>query len=284
MRLLWFVSEPVHSEALRDHLNQAGLRDDPRHRSTEGLAMAPSCECFELSLDDAIDLPWSAWATDIQTDALVLDTPPPRLALFDMDSTLIQHEVIDELATEFGLGEEVSAITARAMRGELDFVSSFTERLGLLAGLSEGALQSVYERLHLMPGADVLMANLKSAGIRTGIVSGGFSFFADRVAARLAMDFVMSNALQCREGYVTGQVVPPVIDGAMKASRLHSEVRSMGIDVRQTMAVGDGANDIPMLLAAGTGVAFHAKPAVAELARHIMRHQDLSALSYVLPA
>ncbi len=284
MRLLWFVSEPAHEKAFLTHFAEALTTQTLLHRRASEWDVPPSCDCFEISNASVTEVDVNAWAEACQTDVLCLNSPPPKLALFDMDSTLIQHEVIDELASEFGLGAQVSAITARAMRGELDFVESFTERLGLLAGLSESALESVYARLQLMPGADVLMANLRAGGVRTGIVSGGFSFFAERFQARLGMDFVLSNPLQCVDGQVTGRVIPPVIDGSVKESTLRSEAQAMGLELADTLAVGDGANDIPMLLAAGTGVAFHAKPAVAAGARHVMRYQDLSALSYLLPA
>jgi phosphoserine phosphatase len=168
------------------------------------------------------------------------------------------------------------------MRGEMDFIASFTERLGLLRGLAESELDAVYAKLTLMPGADVLAANLSAAGVRLGIVSGGFSYFADRIGERLGMDFVLSNVLQCRHGQVTGEVIPPVIDGSMKLKTLQSEVKALGISLAETIAVGDGANDIPMLKASGIGVAHHAKPKVRAEANHCLNYQDLSALSYLV--
>lgn len=203
-----------------------------------------------------------------------------QLAVFDMDSTLIQHEVIDELATALGIGAEVAAITERAMRGEIDFVASFTARLGLLKGLPEARLQPIYDSLRLMLGADSLMQNLADAGVYRAICSGGFSFFADQLGRRLAMDAVHSNQLQCADGMLTGVVVPPIVDGAYKADFLHASQQRFGLSRSQIMAVGDGANDIPMLQAAGAGVAFRAKPAVREAAPVRLDHADLSALSY----
>ena len=181
-----------------------------------------------------------------------------------------------------GLGDQVSAITERAMRGELDFVASFRERLALLRGLAETKLDSVYAKLTLMPGAEVLTANFAAAGVRLGIVSGGFSYFADRIGVRLGMDFVLSNPLQCRHGQVTGEVIPPVIDGSMKLKTLQSEAKTLGISLAETIAVGDGANDIPMLNASGIGVAHHAKPKVRAETNHCLNYQDLSALSYLI--
>ena len=140
----------------------------------------------------------------------------------------------------------------------------------------------MYAKLTLMPGADVLTANFSAAGVRLGIVSGGFSYFADRIGARLGMDFVLSNVLQCQHGQVTGEVLPPVIDGSMQLKTLQSEVKTRGISLAETIAVGDGANDIPMLKASGIGVAHHAKPKVCAEANHCLNYQDLSALSYLV--
>ena len=140
----------------------------------------------------------------------------------------------------------------------------------------------VAQRLALMPGADVLAANLTGAGVRLGIVSGGFSYFAEQIGERLGMDFVLSNKLECRNGKVTGKVIPPVIDGLMKLKKLVAEANALGITLSETMAVGDGANDIPMLMASGIGVAHHAKPRVRAEAKHCLNYQDLSALAYLV--
>ena len=276
MRGLWCTSEAV-TEALPDHVRSAGSWLAP-----EQLISQPSAHCFRFDptgLDiDALD----AAAEAAGADLLIVPDARIQLCLFDMDSTLIQHEVIDELAAAFGIGPEVAAITERSMAGELDFVESFTERLALLKGLSETHLQSIAMRLQLMPGAQVLLENLTALGVRSGIVSGGFSYFADRIGAQLGMDFVVSNTLECVDGAITGSVVPPVIDGSAKVETLVRERDRMGLGVEHTMAVGDGANDIPMLKEAGVGVAFRAKPIVAASASHRLRHCDLSALSYLL--
>ena len=283
MRLLWFVSEVGHRAAFEQWLDQAGLSHwQPVTRKPTDLCVEPSCDCIELSVEAIDEGQLCEAAEAAKTDWLLVRDERPRLALFDMDSTLIQQEVIDQLAGAFGLGDQVSAITERAMRGELDFIASFTERLGLLRGLAETELDSVYANLTLMPGADVLTANLAAAGVRLGIVSGGFSYFADRIGARLGMDFVLSNVLQCQHGQVTGEVMPPVIDGSMKLKTLQSEVKALGISLAETIAVGDGANDIPMLKASGIGVAHHAKPKVRAEANHCLNYQDLSALSYLV--
>lgn len=283
MRLLWFVSEASHIEALETVLQEANLAGEQRLLRRPGDLLVPAtCDCIELHLDTVDEELLSARAELVKTDYLFVREERPKLALFDMDSTLIQQEVIDQLATAFGLGEQVSAITERAMRGELDFIESFTERLGLLRGLAESELDAVYQNLTLMPGADILTANLSGAGVRLGIVSGGFSYFADQIGNRLGMDFVLSNTLECQHGEVTGRVVPPIIDGSMKLQTLESEARVLGITLGETMAVGDGANDIPMLTASGIGVAHHAKPKVRDEANHCLNYHDLSALSYLV--
>lgn len=283
MRLLWFVGEASHIETLETVLYDLDLAGEQRlHRRPEDLLVPATCDCIELHVDTVDENLLSARAEAVKTDYLLVREERPKLALFDMDSTLIEQEVIDQLAAAFGLGRQVSAITERAMRGELDFIESFTERLGLLQGLAESELDTVYQGLTLMPGADILTANLSGAGVRLGIVSGGFSYFAEQIGDRLGMDFVLSNTLECKDGEVTGRVVPPIIDGSMKLQTLESEARALGITLSETMAVGDGANDIPMLTASGIGVAHHAKPKVRDEANHCLNHHDLSALSYLV--
>lgn len=283
MRLLWFVSDAIHRDALDAALCDTHLSNDKKHhRRPQDLLVPPTCDCIEMSIDTLDEMLLAAHADEANTDYLLVREERPKLALFDMDSTLIQQEVIDQLAAACGLGDEVSAITERAMRGELDFIESFTERLGLLSGLTKSELDAVYQRLTLMPGAEILTANLSGAGMRLGVVSGGFSFFADQIGDRLGMDFVVSNTLECRDGQVTGRVIPPIIDGSMKLQTLNTEARALGIDLGETLAVGDGANDIPMLTASGIGVAHNAKPMVCAAANHCLSHHDLSALSYLV--
>ena len=235
-----------------------------------------------MNLDVSNQTIFKMQASRVSTDYLYIGSDRPRLALFDMDSTLIQQEVIDQLAAAFGLGNQVAAITDYAMRGEMNFIQSFIQRLGLLRGFAEAKLDLVYEDLTLMPGAEILISNLLEAGVRVGIVSGGFSYFADRIGKKLGMDFVVANTLDCINGRVTGQVVPPIIDSSMKLETLKNEASMLGISLDKTMAVGDGANDIPMLTASGIGVAYHAKPKAREKSHHCLNVQDLSALSYVV--
>ena len=283
MRLLWFVSKSSHEDGLNTALQALNLAAEPRiFRGPGDLITPPSCDCIEMNLDVSNQTIFKMQASRVSTDYLYIGSDRPRLALFDMDSTLIQQEVIDQLAAAFGLGNQVAAITDYAMRGEMNFIQSFIQRLGLLRGFAEAKLDLVYEDLTLMPGAEILISNLLEAGVRVGIVSGGFSYFADRIGKKLGMDFVVANTLDCINGRVTGQVVPPIIDSSMKLKTLKNEASMLGISLDKTMAVGDGANDIPMLTASGIGVAYHAKPKAREKSHHCLNVQDLSALSYVV--
>ena len=205
-----------------------------------------------------------------------------RLVAFDMDSTLIEAEVIDELAIEAGVGDQVSEITERAMRGELDFQSSFRERVALLEGLPESALQAVSKRLKITEGAEHLLATLHRLGYRTAILSGGFTYFAEQLRERLGIHYVYANTLDIENGVVTGRVVGEIVDGARKAALLKQLAQQEGIDLEQVIAVGDGANDLPMLSEAGLGVAFRAKPLVKQKAEQSISTLGLDAILYLL--
>lgn len=205
-----------------------------------------------------------------------------RLAVFDMDSTLIEAEVIDELAKVAGVGARVSEITERAMRGELDFRASFRERLALLEGLEESALAEVGARLRLTEGADVLFAELKRLGYKTAILSGGFTYFARQLQARLGIDYVYANELEIIDGKLTGVAQEPIIDAQRKADLLRELAEREGLCLEQTIAVGDGANDLPMLSLAGLGVAFRAKPLVKQSAKQAISTLGLDGVLYLL--
>lgn len=205
-----------------------------------------------------------------------------RLAVFDMDSTLIEAEVIDELAKVAGVGERVSEITERAMRGELDFRASFRERLALLEGLEETALAEVGARLRLTEGAELLFAELKRLGYKTAILSGGFTYFARQLQARLGIDYVYANELEILDGKLTGIAQEPIIDAQRKADLLLELAEREGLRLEQTIAVGDGANDLPMLALAGLGVAFRAKPLVRQSAKQAISILGLDAVLYLL--
>jgi len=199
-----------------------------------------------------------------------------------MDSTLIDAEVIDELAKAAGVGDAVAEITERAMRGELDFRASFRERMALLKGLPISTLQQVGESLRLTEGAETLIAQLRRLGYKTAILSGGFTYFAEQLQQRLGIDYVYANALPVVDGLVTGEVQEPIVDGQRKAELLRQLAQQEGISLEQTIAVGDGANDLPMLSIAGLGVAFRAKPLVKQSAKQAISTLGLDGILYLL--
>ncbi len=205
-----------------------------------------------------------------------------RLFVFDMDSTLIQAEVIDELAKLHAVGEQVAAITAAAMRGEIDFQQSFRQRVALLRGLPESRVKEILHRVPLVGGAEQLIFMLKRLGYKTAIVSGGFRFFGNQLKKRLGIDYLFANELEIADGLVTGQVTGEIIDGRRKAELLTEIARRENISLDQVVAVGDGANDLPMLNLAGMGIAFHAKPLVRSSARHAVSHLGLDSLLYLI--
>ncbi|EXC63205.1 phosphoserine phosphatase SerB [Acinetobacter baumannii 45052_5] len=205
-----------------------------------------------------------------------------RLVCFDMDSTLIEQEVIDELALEAGVGEQVAEITERAMQGELDFQQSFRARVALLKGLDASVLPKIAERLTITEGAERLISTLKALGYKTAILSGGFQYFAEYLQAKLDIDEVHANVLDVQDGVVTGEVKGVIVDGARKAELLRELANKLGISLEQAMAVGDGANDLPMLAIAGLGVAYRAKPLVRQNANQAISSVGLDGVLYLL--
>lgn len=285
-----------HLEGLGDIAMRHGLNIDNITRLSGRVSICDEQDqpraCVELSLrgtpDDA-----SALRGDLLELAQTLDVDIAfqvddiyrrnrRLVAFDMDSTLIQVEVIDELAIAAGVGEEVSAITEAAMNGELDFEESLVARVALLKGLPESVLEEIAARLPLTPGAERLIRTLKSLGYRTAILSGGFMFFGRELQRRLGIDFVFANELEVREGRLTGRVCGEIVDGARKATLLRQLAEEAGIRLEQTIAVGDGANDLPMLDAAGLGIAFHAKPHVRRSAGQAISNLGLDGILYLI--
>ncbi|MFW9598093.1 MAG: phosphoserine phosphatase SerB [Paludibacter sp.] len=205
-----------------------------------------------------------------------------RLICFDMDSTLIKTEVIDELADRAGVGEQVRAITESAMRGEIDFSESFKQRVALLKGLDESVMQEIAENLPIMDGADHLMSILKKCGYKIAILSGGFTYFGNYLKKRFDVDYVYANELEIEDGKLTGKHVGDIVDGQRKADLLRLLAQVEKIELQQVIAVGDGANDLPMLNIAGLGIAFHAKPKVKENARQSISTLGLDAVLYFL--
>jgi phosphoserine phosphatase len=205
-----------------------------------------------------------------------------RLVVFDMDSTLIEAEVIDELAKEAGVGEQVIEITEAAMRGEIDFNESFRRRVALLKGLDASVLERIAERLPLTEGATELVGHLKALGFKTAILSGGFTYFGHFLQQKLGFDYVYANELDIRDGKVTGEVVGTIVNGERKAQLLREIAEKEGVRLEQTIAVGDGANDLPMLSIAGLGIAFRAKPLVRQSAKQAISTLGLDGILYLI--
>lgn len=229
---------------------------------------------------------WAVWA-QLQAQGVDLVVQPAegrrkQLLLADMDSTMIQQECIDELADEAGVGAYVADITARAMNGELDFEAALRERVGLLKGLPVAVIDSVWrDRITFMPGGRALLATMKANGAYAALVSGGFTAFTGRVAAALGFDENRANILHAEDGRLTGTVADPILGKQAKLDALEQIAARLGLDMAQTMAVGDGANDLAMLNRSGAGVALHAKPAVAAQCDIRVNHGDLTALLFI---
>jgi len=223
--------------------------------------------CAQRSLD-------FAWVPEERTLAGL------RLVAMDMDSTLVTIESIDEMGDMLGIKDRIAAITAQAMRGEIDYAESLRRRVALLAGLEEAALEQICEqRMHLSPGAEALVRGCRERGIRTLLVSGGFNFFTAWLQQRLGIDEALSNVLDIERGRLTGRLRGAIVDGRAKAAKLREEMHRLGLRREQALAIGDGANDIPMMSEAGTSVAYRAKPAVREQATHAL---DFAPLDGVL--
>lgn len=247
-----------------------------------------------LGEQEAADIPFSSLAAEqaVAAARAALDGAPldlvaqplagrrKRLLLADMDSTIVTTETLDEIAAFAGLKERIAEITARSMNGELDFRQALIERVGMLAGLDAGALEATWAATELMPGAATLVATMRTSGAHTALVSGGFTFFTSRVAERVGFHEHHSNTLLIKRGKLTGAVAEPILDRDAKLAALKRLAAEHGLALSESCTVGDGANDLPMLQAAGLGVAFRAKPAVAAVARHRVEHGDLTALLY----
>ena len=202
-----------------------------------------------------------------------------RLVAMDMDSTLVTIESIDEMGDLLGIREKIATITGQAMRGEIDYAEALRRRVALLAGLEEQSLERICEeRMHLSPGAENLVQRCRELGIRTLLVSGGFDFFTAWLQQRLGIDAVLSNALEIERGRLTGRVLGGIVDGAAKAARVRVEIEQLGITRTHAVAIGDGANDLPMMAAAGVSIAYRAKPVVREQATHVLDYSGLDGV------
>jgi len=247
-----------------------------------------------LAPGEAVDIPFTGAAPELVTAAIraAVGAAPvdaiaqpvagrqKKLLVADMDSTIVTSETLDELAAYAGLKEQIAAITRRSMNGELDFRAALIERVGMLAGLDVAALEATWAATEIMPGAATLVATMRAAGAVTCLASGGFTFFTGRVKAKLGFDHHVSNELLIAEGRLTGRVGEPVFDRYAKLATLTRLATESGLPMSATLAVGDGANDLDMIGAAGLGVAFRAKPVVAAAARARIDHNDLTALLF----
>ena len=252
----------------------------------------PSRSCIELAIRGTVDDPQQLkhdfmkladeQRIDIAFQEESMYRRMRRLVCFDMDSTLIQTEVIDELAERAGVGEEVRAITESAMRGEIDFSDSFKKRVGLLKGLDESVMKEIAENLPITEGMVRLIHILKKSGCKLAILSGGFTYFGNYLKEKYGFDYVYANELEIENGKLTGNYVGDIVDGKRKAELLRLLAQVEKVDIRQTVAVGDGANDLPMLGIAGLGIAFHAKPKVKENAKQSLSTVGLDGILYFL--
>ncbi|NRA98694.1 MAG: phosphoserine phosphatase SerB [Rhodobacteraceae bacterium] len=276
--LLTAPTQPALSPELVDSLRNAW-------GGSEAMWLSPD-EAAEFLIPLQPENQWNVWddLQDMGVDLVVQPAAGRRKAMLlaDMDSTMIEQECVDELAAAAGVGERVADITARAMNGEIGFEGALRERVGLLTDLNEGAIDSVFRnRITFRAGGDTLIATMKAAGAYTALVSGGFTAFTEKVAAKLGFDEHRANHLRVAGGFLTGQVSEPILGREAKVEALEEITGRLGLSAADVMAVGDGANDLGMIERAGAGVALHAKPSVAAQADIRINFGDLSALLFI---
>ncbi|MDJ0877552.1 MAG: phosphoserine phosphatase SerB [Halieaceae bacterium] len=277
-------------------VSRYGLNIDDIHRLSGRVPLGElpplSKACVEFSVRGQLD-DTAAFRSDLLELAADMDVDIAfqednmyrrnrRLVAFDMDSTLIEAEVIDELAKRAGVGDQVAAITEQAMRGEIDFSESFRRRVSLLKGLDESVLSEIGDSIPLTEGAEHLVTTLRSLGYKTAILSGGFTYFGEQLKRKLGIDYMYANTLEIADGKVTGEVRGEIVDGERKAALLKEIAERENIDLQQVIAVGDGANDLPMLRIAGLGIAFRAKPLVKQSAKQAISTLGLDGILYLL--
>jgi len=280
--------KPAHLLAIADALADHGANIESIRRLSEGcltaveMAVSLAADADPGLLQKALLAVAGQGDLDCALQPETLLRRSKRLVVMDMDSTLIQIEVIDELARAHGVVDQVAGITRRAMAGELDFDAALRERVGLLAGLDEKVLHDLAANLPLTEGAEVMLRVLKALGYRTAVLSGGFTVPAEALRARLGIDHAFANTLEIEGGKLTGRVLGPIVNGQRKADLLEQIANEHGIPLDQVIAIGDGANDLFMLQKAGLGIAFHAKPKLREAADAAIGSSGLDAILYLL--
>lgn len=254
--------------------------------SLSTLERRPNYSKISLSLSKEEEAHLRATLALEKLDFLLLpaekEKAPPKLVVFDMDSTLIQNEVIDEMAVLFGKGNEVKEITERAMNGELDFDGALKERVHLLKGLREDHLQDVLKRLNVTMGIPELIKTFKKNGIKSAVVSGGFQFFANHFKNLLDLDYAFANGLEFQNEKLTGHILGDIVNGERKAALLREMAAKENFTIEETLSIGDGANDIPMLKVAGLGIAYHAKEKVKQEILHQVNFGHMEVVGYYL--
>lgn len=281
--LLVLTADPASGaldERVADHI--AALTGHPVHWRAPRAALESPIS--DVALRDAVASALAPRPVDVNT--IPAQNRAKRLLVADMESTMIEQEMIDELASLTGRREEMSALSRATMQGEIDFKTSLRHRVSLLAGLTNADLATVAARITFMPGAAAVVAGMKNAGALTALVSGGFTVFVEPVAKTLGFDRAVGNVLEIENGRLTGSIAEPILDAARKRDILHNLATELDLSPSHVLAVGDGANDIPMLQAAGLGIAFRAKPAVRAAMRAsptgaVIDHADLTALLHL---